>query len=42
MPFVVHSLTGEELVTKSLKALIAIAMDHMEKNWKVLVVLPWL
>ena len=37
-PFVVHSLTGEELVTKSLKALIAIAMDHMEKNRMVLAI----
>jgi hypothetical protein len=37
-PFVVHSLTGEQLVTKSLKALIAIAMDHMDKNRKVLAI----
>ena len=37
-PFVVHSLTGEELVTKSLKALIAIAVDHMEQNRKVLAI----
>jgi len=37
-PFVVHSLTGEELVTKSLKAIIAIAMDHMEQNRKVLAI----
>ena len=31
-PFVVHSFTGEQLVTKSLKALIAIAMNHMDKT----------
>jgi hypothetical protein len=37
-PFVVHSITGEELLTKSLKALIAIALDHMEKNRKVLAI----
>jgi len=37
-PFVVHSLTGEQLVTKSLKTLIAIAIDHMEKNRKVLAI----
>ena len=37
-PFVVHGLTGEELVTKSLKALIAIAIDHMDKNRKVLAI----
>jgi hypothetical protein len=37
-PFVVHGLTGEELETKSIKALIAIAMDHMAKNQKVLAI----
>ena len=30
-PFVVYSLTGEQLITKNLKTLIAIAMDHMDK-----------
>lgn len=33
-PFAVHGLTGEELSTKSMRALIAIAMDHMAKNKK--------
>jgi len=37
-PFVVHSLTGEQFITKSLKALIAIAMDHMDKNRKILAI----
>jgi hypothetical protein len=37
-PFVVHGLTGEEIVTKSLKALIAIAIDQMDKNRKVLAI----
>ena len=37
-PFVVHGLTGEGLATKSLKVLIAIAMDHMEKTRKVLAI----
>jgi hypothetical protein len=37
-PFVVHGLTGEELVTKSLRTLIAIAVDHMDKNKKVLAI----
>jgi hypothetical protein len=37
-PFVVHGLTGEALETKSIKTLIAIAMDHMAKNHKVLAI----
>jgi hypothetical protein len=37
-PFVVHGLTGEELETKSIKALIAIAMDHMAQNQKILAI----
>jgi hypothetical protein len=37
-PFVVHGLTGEELGTKSLKTLIAIAMDHMTKNRKIVAI----
>jgi hypothetical protein len=37
-PFVVHGLTGAELETKTLKALIAVAMDHMAKNRMVLAI----
>ena len=37
-PFVVHGLTGEEYTTKNIKALKAIALDHLTKNRKVLAI----
>ena len=37
-PFAVHGLTGEEYSTKTLKALKAIAMDHLMKDGKILAV----
>ena len=37
-PFVVHGVTGEEYSTKSLKALKAIALQHLTDNRKVLAI----
>ena len=37
-PFVVHGLTGEEFSTKSLKAIKAIALEHLTNNGKILAI----
>jgi hypothetical protein len=37
-PFVVHGLTGEEYTMKSVKALKAIALNHLTSNKKILAI----
>jgi hypothetical protein len=37
-PFVVHGLTGEEYTTKSIKAIKAIALQHLTSNRKILAI----
>jgi len=38
LPFVIHGITGEEYSTKSLKALKAIALQHLTDNRKILAI----